>query len=451
MQHACNQEGSESQAWRVHVPVSTPDPTRPIDQVVTFFLGGRFSAQIPRCAPPAPCYGPPVLGRSLVTALLISGCAAPSLSDDETNVEAVERSRSSDPNATAQTRTVLANLASVDQRVIVGQQDADISNRSSYGPVVVPDIVKVTGQWPALVSYEMSMGYPHATNGFDAAAFRQGRGFLRERVLEQHRRGVLSSFVWHIRCPKARPTDNDRFAPWECPFDYNLSELLERKANGRPGRHFREWRAILDELAELLWSLKDERGQLVPVQLRPFHEFNGAWFWWGSLNAPDVYAQAWREMVTYLRDGRGLHSVIWVYSPAGPSETGFTRQYPGDAYVDVIAFDRYDKDDGRFGRQFAADLDVIQSFARAHDKIAAVSEVGRSLLGSRPDSTWFTRLLASLSSRSFAYVALWRNAPWEKFLPEPGDGPIADDLRTFATDSATLVAGEHDLFTPLAR
>jgi mannan endo-1,4-beta-mannosidase len=391
-----------------------------------------------------------VLGRSLVTALLVSGCAA-ELPEDATSTEPLEPSRSSDPNATAATRTVLANLASLDRRIIVGQQDADISNRTSYGPVVVPDLAKVTGQWPALVSYETSMGYPQATNGFDAVAFRQGRGFLRERVLEQHRRGVLSSLVWHIRCPKARPTDNDRYSPWECPFDYNLTELLERKANGQPGRHFREWRAILDELAELLWSLKDERGQLVPVQIRPFHEFNGGWFWWGSWNAPEVFAQAWREMVTYLRDGRGLHSAIWVYSPAAPSEMGFTRQYPGDAYVDVIAFDRYDNDDGRFGQQLSADLDVIQSFARAHDKIAAVSEVGRSLLSSRRDNTWFTRLLASFSSRSFAYVALWRNAPWEKFLPEPNDGAIADDLRRFATSDVTLVAGEHDLFTPLHR
>jgi hypothetical protein len=300
-----------------------------------YFVSAAFSGVARRALHAT---APAVLGRSLVTALLVSGCAA-ELPEDVTSEEPLVPSRSSDPKATAATRTVLANLASFDftsaapgdRRIIVGQQDADISNRTSYGSVVVPDIAKVTGQWPALVSYEMSMGYPHATNGFDAAAFRQGRGFLRERVIEQHRRGILSSFVWHIRCPKARPTDNDRYSPWECPFDYNLTELLERKANGQPGRHFREWRAMLDEIAELLWSLKDDRGQLVPVQLRPFHEFNGAWFWWGSFNAPEVFAQVWREMVTYLRDGRGLHSPIWVYSPAGPSETGFTRQYPGDA------------------------------------------------------------------------------------------------------------------------
>jgi mannan endo-1,4-beta-mannosidase len=387
-----------------------------------------------------------VLGRALALALLVSGCASGESEEAEaTKVESLERANVSDPSATAATRTVLGNLASV-RGTILGQQDADISNRASYGPVVVPDIAKVTGHWPALVSYELSVGYPQATNGFDAAAFREGRGFLRQRVLEHHRRGIVSSFVWHIRCPKLRPTDADRYAPHECPADYTLEELLERKANGQPGRHFREWRAMLDEVAELLWSLKDERGQLVPVLIRPFHEFNGWWFWWGLRNPAEIYAQAWREMVTYLREGRGLHAALWVYSPGAPSEVGFTRQYPGDPFVDVIAFDRYDNGDGRFASRFAADLDVVQAFAREHDKVAAVSEVGRSLLTMGPDETWFTRLLGMLSSRSFAYVALWRNAPWEKFVPEPSDGALADDLRRLVSSDAAIVAGEHDLF-----
>jgi hypothetical protein len=261
--------------------------------------------------------------------------------------------------------------------------------------------------------------------------------------------------VWHLKCPKRRPTDRDLYAPAECPADYRLAELLSRKRDGRPGAHFAEWRAQLDELAELLWSLKDDRGKLIPVQLRPFHELTGDWFWWGAGNDPGDYAAAWREMVDYLRLGRGLHNVLWVFCPAAPSSLGhFARFYPGDAYVDVVAFDRYDLDDGRFARGYASDLALIDAFAREHGKVAAVAEVGRDLVRRREDPTWFTRtLLAPLKARSrkIAYVAVWRNAPWEKFVPEPGDGDVAADFATMVSDPAVLTGGVHDLYRPLHR
>jgi len=393
----------------------------------------------------------------LALLLFVAGCAA-DVEPADSAASSVTGLAVSDPAATARTRTVFANLASFgftrpdpfDRRVLLGQQDADISNRRTYGPVVVPDVTRVTGKRPGLVSYELTNGYPLATNGFDAAAFRDGRGFLRARVLEQRARGALASFVWHVRCPKEGPNERDRYAPDECPRDYRLEELLARKADGREGVHFRAWRAMLDEIAELFWSIKDEDGELVPILFRPFHEMNGDWFWWGRGNAPAVYAAVWREMVTYLRDGRGLHSVLWVYSPGAPSDLSFAASYPGDAFVDVIGFDRYDNADGRFARELAADLDAIERFAAAHAKIPAIAEVGRSVFADELDDRWFTRtLFPALRPRAVGYVALWRNAPWEKFVPEPEDGALADDLRRLATSGEALFAGEHDLYLPL--
>jgi mannan endo-1,4-beta-mannosidase len=209
---------------------------------------------------------------------------------------------------------------------------------------------------------------------------------------------------------------------------------------------------MLDELAELLWSLKDDRGALAPVLLRPFHEFTGEWFWWGRSNTPETYAAVWRHMVTYLREGRGLHNVLWVFCPAAPTERhlgGYERYYPGDAFVDVVSFDRYDHSSS-FAAGFADDLDAVGGFARAHGKVAAVAEVGRDLVGMPRSPTWFTRsLLAPLKTRSFGYVALWRNAPWEKFAPEPGDAEIASDFKDMTSDEAVLLAGKHDLYRPL--
>jgi len=406
------------------------------------------------------------LARTVVLAALAGGgaigCAAEVDAEDAASEEAATTAGPSDPRATTATRVVHQNLRAFDfqsgdpfdHRVLLGQQEPDVSNRASYGGGPVrSDVEALGGRLPAVVSYELSNVTRGSTTPFDRAAFAAGRGALRELVLDKHRQGILTSFVWHLRCPKTRVTDPDRFAPADCPPDMRMEELLERKADGTRGAHFDAWRGMLDELAELLWSLKDERGELVPVLVRPFHEHTGGWFWWGRDNAPDVYARVWREMVTYLRDGRGLHSALWVYCPAAPSERslrGMESYYPGDAYVDVVAFDRYDLGDGSFARGYAADLDLVGTFARRHGKLAAVAEIGRDLLHLPADPTWFTRaILAPLEGRSFAYVGLWRNAPWEKFVPEPGDGAIADDFRRMATDPRVLASGRHDLYRPL--
>lgn len=368
-----------------------------------------------------------------------------------------------DPAATSATKTVLANLHSFDmgssnafdRRILIGQQEADVSNRRTSGLTrLTSDVQNLTGKTAAVVGYELSHVDKGALTMFDAAAFRAGAPALRARILEQHARGALVTLVWHLRCPKTANNVPDTFGGSDCPRDYRLEELLERKNDGSRGAHFVAWRAMLDELSELLWSLKDARGQLVPVQIRPFHEFTGDWFWWGHANPPAIYGAVWREMVTYIREGRGLHNALWVFCPASPSDTGsFTSFYPGDAYVDVVAFDRYDFGNGRFASGYETDLRTVGTFARVHHKVAAVGEVGTDL-GRRgnADPTWFTRtMLAPLkaSGRSFAYVTVWRNAPWEKFVPEPGDGPIAEDFRAMAQDGAALLGGQHDLYTPL--
>lgn len=400
-----------------------------------------------------------------VLALVGVGCSAESPSPDEAQDEADEAAiagvAAADPNATLATRAVLANLRSFDlrsanpwdRRVLFGQQEYDTSNRAAHGLAkVASDVEQVAGKQPGLVSYELSSAYPGSTSVFDRAGFAAGRPALRELILDKRRRGILTSLVWHLRCPKARSTLPDKYSPADCPADYTLAELLERKPDGSRGAHFDEWKGMLDELAELLWSLKDERGALAPVLLRPFHEFTGEWFWWGRSNAPETYAAVWRHMVTYLREGRGLHNVLWVFCPAAPTErhlSGYERYYPGDAFVDVVSFDRYDRGAG-FAEGFADDLDTIGAFARAHGKVAAVAEVGRDLVGLPRAPTWFTRsLLGPLKTRSFGYVALWRNAPWEKFAPEPSDAEIASDFKSMTNDEAVLLAGKHDLYRPL--
>src|SRR5688572_5595943 len=196
----------------------------------------------------------------VLSSALLAACAAPADEDDEGTAEAAQTSAAgpSDPAATPETRVVMANLHSFDmggqnpfdRRVVVGQEEADVSNRTTNGLArVASDIENVTGKAPALVSYELSHLSKSALTAFDVESFRAARPALRERILEQHAKGALVSLVWHLKCPKRAANERDLFAPNECPADYRLDALLPG------GAHHAEWRAILDELAELLWSL----------------------------------------------------------------------------------------------------------------------------------------------------------------------------------------------------
>ncbi|MGW3200870.1 glycoside hydrolase family 26 protein [Streptomyces sp. NPDC001118] len=100
------------------------------------------------------------------------------------------------------------------------------------------------------------------------------------------------------------------------------------------------------------WSfLADHLGYLaehdVPVLLRPYHEMNPAGgrpgFWWSGL-PPERYQALWRTLYAYLVGSRGLHNLIFVWSPAvwdgvHGSEPG--AYYPGTEYVDVVGVDDY--------------------------------------------------------------------------------------------------------------
>lgn len=77
----------------------------------------------------------------------------------------------------------------------------------------------------------------------------------------------------------------------------------------------------------------------VPVLWRPFHEFDGGWFWWGRGGAEN-FIRLWRLMVDRYVKHWELNNLIWVlgYSGEGKSMAGW---YPGDAYADILGVDSY--------------------------------------------------------------------------------------------------------------
>ncbi|MCM1232171.1 MAG: glycoside hydrolase family 26 protein [Ruminococcus flavefaciens] len=90
-----------------------------------------------------------------------------------------------------------------------------------------------------------------------------------------------------------------------------------------------------DRAAEALARLRDAG---VPVLWRPFHEFDGGWFWWGK-DGSENFIRLWRMMYDRFTNRFGLTNLIWVLGYSGEVKDGW---YPGDHYCDIIGSDAYD-------------------------------------------------------------------------------------------------------------
>ena len=62
------------------------------------------------------------------------------------------------------------------------------------------------------------------------------------------------------------------------------STVKEILPGGKGHSKFMTW---LKRVEAFILSLTDKDGKPVPVIFRPWHEYNGGWFWWGKGNCTD--------------------------------------------------------------------------------------------------------------------------------------------------------------------
>ena len=190
---------------------------------------------------------------------------------------------------------------------------------------------------------------------------------------------------------------------------------------------------------------------MVPMIFRPYHEFDGNWFWWGRGHCTvDEFKSLWRFTVSYLRDSLGVHNFIYAFSPDNMffTEAMYLERYPGDEWVDILGVDNY----GDFGRDGKYNLEagikklkIVSDYALKAGKLAAFTETG---LESIPNPTWWTEtLLKALQKEKLqlTYVLVWRNdarSATHFYAPFPGQASEADFIK-FYNDPYTLF--ENDL------
>ena len=339
----------------------------------------------------------------------------------------------SDPQATAQTKALFQNLHShMAKGVLVGHQD-DLAY--GVGWQYQPgrsDIKDVTGDYPAVFGWELGnleLDLPKNLDGVPFDSMRQYIQFGRSN-------GAIITVSWHLHNPLTGAS------AWD-PARGTVASLLP---GGEKHALYNQW---LDKLAVFFASLKDADGQPVPVIFRPYHEWNGDWFWWGKSHcSSEDFKALFRHTVLYLRQQKKLHHLLIAFNPDRfASEADYLDRYPGDDVVDVVGFDIYqrDSDHAKFVNDVHHMLDMLTAIANKHGKIPAITEFGYNRI---PYDEWWTRaLLPAISKHQLAWVLAWRNAglkpdgETEFFMPYKGHAS-APDFQRFYEAPQTLFLRE---------
>lgn len=175
------------------------------------------------------------------------------------------------------------------------------------------------------------------------------------------------------------------------------------------------YNGYLDRIAEY-GNRMAEAG--VPILFRPLHEHNGYWFWWGKEHSSEKdFQQLWEYTVKYLRDTKGVHNFLYVYSPNGhfKTEADYLDRYPGDKWVDIMGVDSYDDDQtGQWYTDLCGDLDVMQKVSEKHGKLMTITEVGVRRGGSlavtgNVDKQWFSKVAKIAVDHKVPYFMTWSN------------------------------------------
>ena len=336
-----------------------------------------------------------------------------------------------DKKATRETKRLYNNLKFISKdHILFAHQHATEYGHGWSGDTSRSDVKSVTGSHPAMIGVDLML-----FSGVSIESISKVKQDLKKNVEDTYNRGGVTTVAWHFSNPVSQGG-----------FYWKDSVSLPAVKYIIPGGEAHEkYKSILKEIGLWANSLKGKNGKSVPVIFRPYHEFDGGWFWWGKPHCTrDEFISLWRFTVSYLRDSLGVHNFIYAFSPDNQfiNEEQFLERYPGDEWVDMVGMDNYgDMGRNRYSLDTAAlKLKVVSDYALRAGKLAAFTETG---LESIPNSTWWTETLLRVLKMydiQLSYVLVWRNdmsSPSHYYAPYPGQVSVPDFMK-FYDDPYTL-------------
>jgi mannan endo-1,4-beta-mannosidase len=341
-----------------------------------------------------------------------------------------------DANATKETKALYHNLRKLSKHhTLFGHQHAMEYGHGWSGDKNRSDVKLVTGSNPAVIGVDIS-----GLSGLPPQQIEKNKTSVRKTAADTYNRGGVVTIAWHFNNPVSSGG-----------FYWNDSVSVPAVKLIIPGGAAHEqYKKILQTIGEWAGSVKGKYGEAVPMIFRPFHEFDGDWFWWGKSHCTrEEFISLWRFTVSYLRDSVHVHNLLYAFSADNRflSEEEYLDRYPGDAFVDLLGVDNYG-DMGRDGynlEKAKKKLEIISNYASKNGKLAAFTETG---LESIVNPEWWTQVLLKVMKQKgvrLCYVLVWRNdqtSPTHFYAPFPGHPSVPDFIR-FYHDPYTLF--EDDL------
>ena len=248
----------------------------------------------------------------------------------------------SDTDAIPEAQNLMNYFASVyGEHIISGQQEI-----YQYGPhgleYEFEYLEDLTGELPAIRGFDYG--------NFTCPAFGSDDGST-DRIIDwvKNKNGIATA-SWHINVP----TDFASFTigtkiDWAQTTYTEKTDFSPSKA-ATPGTKENEY--YLEALTTLAAEFNKLEAQGIPVLWRPLHEAEGnggennPWFWWGR-EGSEAYKKLWIYTYETLTNDFDCHNLIWEWNSYNYGTS--TDWYPGEAYVDIIGYDKYNCTDWSTG------------------------------------------------------------------------------------------------------
>lgn len=309
------------------------------------------------------------------------------------------------------------------------------------------DTKDLAGDYPGIMGFDLGGIEVGDQKNLDSVPF----DVMRAEIIRQHERGGVITLSWHPRNPYLGTTawiEKDLILYDEAvayfqhigqqASEHMLPNPKHTVAAVLPGGEAHETFALwLNRVRDFMASLCDSKGQPIPFIFRPWHEYNGSWFWWGENNCTAAeYKQLWCMTQDYL-NAELPGQIVWANTPNLREENTlahFLERWPGDERVDILGPDAYqwtadESQAERFRRNVTRELTFIADYAAQHGLLIALTECGCK---NDVYATWWTTVLQpAVEKFPIVYVLTWRNYVTEHFGALPNSLSSEDFLQFY--------------------
>ncbi len=228
------------------------------------------------------------------------------------------------------------------KNIISGQQE--IYSGGPHGLETEFEYLKdLTGELPAIRGFDYG--------NFCCPAFGSDDGST-DRIIDwvKEKKGIATA-SFHYNVPKD-------FASYEIgqKIDWAKTTYTAKDTDFSPSKAAtpgtKENEYYMQGLKTLAKEFNELEAQGIPVLWRPLHEAegsggeSGSWFWWGR-EGSEAYKKLWIYTYETLTNELGCHNLIWEWNSYNYEYSH--DWYPGDEYVDIIGYDKYNCTDWSTG------------------------------------------------------------------------------------------------------